>query len=46
MPNSVKCESCKGEGYYVALVSQHNDATEIVKMSKLSRKGCYLSNDQ
>jgi DnaJ-class molecular chaperone len=39
MPNTVICETCKGEGYYVALVSPHDDKTEIVKCPVCNGKG-------
>ena len=31
MPDKKECKTCKGKGYYEALVSQHDDKTETVK---------------
>lgn len=39
MPTEVNCTQCKGEGYYEALVSQHDDKKETVKCSKCNGKG-------
>ena len=39
MPNSEKCPVCKGEGYYDALVSQHDDETGPVKCPKCFGQG-------
>jgi DnaJ-class molecular chaperone len=39
MPNLKTCERCKGQGYYEALVSQHDDKKETVKCEKCNGKG-------
>lgn len=39
MPNSKNCKECNGKGHYVALVSQHDDKTEIVKCEECNGKG-------
>lgn len=39
MPTTVTCQTCKGKGYYEALVSQHDDKKETVKCPKCDGKG-------
>lgn len=39
MPEVVKCTQCKGQGYFAALVSQHDDKTETVKCTCCNGKG-------
>ncbi len=39
MPISKTCETCKGNGYYEALVSQHDDKKENVICEKCNGKG-------
>jgi len=37
--NTETCKRCKGNGYYEALVSQHDDEKETVKCEKCNGKG-------
>ncbi len=37
--DKTKCYTCKGKGYYEALVSQHDDKKETVKCSECNGKG-------
>lgn len=39
MPETKPCPTCKGEGYYKALVSQHDDVKETVKCKTCDGKG-------
>ena len=39
MPEEKICTTCKGEGYYEALVSQHDDKKETVKCPTCRGKG-------
>lgn len=39
MSESVKCGTCKGKGYYEALVSQHDDKKETVTCPICNGKG-------
>ena len=39
MPDTKSCTQCKGQGYYEALVSQHDDKKEIVKCTQCNGKG-------
>lgn len=39
MPDAIKCPRCKGQGYYEALVSQHDDKKETTKCSKCNGNG-------
>ncbi len=39
MSDEKKCDRCEGNGSYKALVSQHDDKTEIVKCEKCNGKG-------
>lgn len=39
MPEVKICSTCKGEGYYDALTSQHDDKTERVKCPHCQGKG-------
>ena len=39
MPDKIECPLCKGEGYYDALVSQHDDERETIKCEKCNGKG-------
>ena len=35
------CSTCKGKGYYEALISQHDDKKETVKCPNCDGKGYY-----
>ena len=39
MPEEKICTKCKGEGYYEALVSQHDDEKVSVKCQKCKGEG-------
>jgi len=39
MPDKIVCTTCKGKGYYEALISQHDDKTETVTCPKCNGKG-------
>lgn len=39
MPDIEKCPTCKGEGCYEALVSQHDDKKETTKCETCGGKG-------
>lgn len=39
MPEKKACTRCKGQGYYEALVNQHDDKKEIVKCDKCNGTG-------
>lgn len=39
MPEIKTCSICKGEGYYEALISQHDDKKETVKCKACNGKG-------
>lgn len=41
MPTKETCTTCKGKGYYEALISQHGDEKETVSCSKCNGKGNY-----
>ena len=41
MPNKEKCDKCKDEGYYNALISMHDDKKERVICDKCKGKGYY-----
>lgn len=41
MPDTKVCETCKGKGYYEALVSMHDDKKETVKCPHCNGKGVY-----
>ncbi len=39
MPDTKICKTCKGQGYYEALVSQHDDVKVTVKCKTCDGKG-------
>ena len=39
MPETKPCPTCKGAGYFEALVSQHDDKKEITKCPKCNGSG-------
>lgn len=47
MPDKKTCTRCNGEGYYEALVSQHDDEKEIVRCTKCNGGGSqYFMTDE
>ena len=39
MPDTITCSTCKGKGYYEALVSQHDDEKENIKCGACNGRG-------